>query len=263
MGLRIFRFGLSWLVLLVLGVFLPSEIGAQVTPEHLPTFTEQFIFSSVILESGMARLINEDGTPQSGPIPPGSLLKTESIIGVDSEGIAEIRLGCNSIVRLTPGSRLKIRSFGLEFLKGSMMARHAGSHFPLKIQGAATLLISKDSLVDAERDGDKVLARVQVGSLKTPGMKEPVVAGQSIEASGQSATITTFGPLPKSWDSPTLSNQPILGIETSSKPISEQGENQSSNEPPPTQIPPQNGEIPNEAIEGEDWMKKPIPVGQD
>jgi hypothetical protein len=272
MNFRIFRFSLSWLVLLGAAFFSSPEMFAQKAPDHLPTFAEQFIFSAVTLESGSARLIGEDGNPQGAPIPPGSLLKTESTIGIDSEGIAEIRLGCNSIVRLAPGSRLKIRPFGLEFLSGSIMARHVGSYFPLKIQGAATLLVSKDSLVDAERQGEKVLARVQVGKMRTPGMKEPVVAGQSIEASGRNASITPFGPLPRPWDSPSLTNSgnpPVSGNETLSEDLTDQDEPANpveagaEDDPPPTRVPDTGEDAPVESIEGENWMKEPIPVGQD
>ena len=180
---------------------------ARDLPETVPSFHEQFIYSVVTLESGVARLVADDDRPLEPVLVLGTLLKMGAVIEVDIDNSAQIRLACGSLVRLAPGSRLRIRGNGLELLAGAVLARHVGGYFPLKIDGAATLLISKDSLVDAERQGDKVLARVQVGRMQTPGLAEPVVAGQSIEAVGRSARVVPFGPVPRSWIGPSGQTQ--------------------------------------------------------
>lgn len=230
-----------------------------------PTFQEQFIFSSVVLESGSASFVGDDGRSADSSIPPGTLLKTDATIEVGMDGMAEIRLGCGSVVRLAPGSRFAIRQFGLDLLSGAILARHVGNTFPMKIQGASTLLVSKDSLIDVERQGDSLLARVQVGKMKTPGMREAVVAGQSIQASGKTAKQVPFGPSPRAWDSPTLLAPGNTLKKEPSEPAAAAAAEPQIPDPGSEKLPesPSTSGSPGETQMAEEWMKNPVPVDQD
>lgn len=250
-----FLLAFPWIIVLSLC------LSGQTSRESYPTFDEQFIYSIITLESGTAYFIGDDGK-KSGAISPGTLLKTESTIEIGGESLAEIRLACGSFLRLTPGSRLKIRPFGLDLVSGSVLARHVGIFFPMKIEGAATLLVSKDSLVDVERQGEKVLARVQVGEMKTPGIPDAILAGQSIEASGRTANITPFGPSPMSWNNPILRQPEGYRVNLESVSVIDQ-EIAESEAVERTTEKPGNGQPlsePQTPVLGEDWMKEPIPI---
>jgi hypothetical protein len=256
---------------LAFGVLLLCRISsAQASSPGLLTYHEQFLYSIVILEYGPAQFIDRNGQKSGSWLEPGTLLPTESIIEVGAENHAQIRLGCGSIIRLSPTSRLKIFPYGLELLSGSILARHVGDLFPLKIDGAATLLVSQNSLIDAERTGETILARVQIGTMRTSGQPKLWVAGQSIEATKQLVKIVPFGPIPRAWNTPELHSNPASQTDSFSEAWeSEMSEPEPAAEPsleledlgvelPPTpDAPPANPK--GDSPPGTDWTKDPIP----
>lgn len=172
-------------------------VSAQ-SPQPKKTFAEMFIFGMVRLESGSCSLIREP-SPAKIPVTPGTLLPTESIIETGPKDVAQLRLECGSKIQMAPETRIKILPFALDVKTGAIRVRHSGSLYPCKIQGASTLVISRDSLVEIERRGDAFLSTVQVGKMRTPWMKGYVEAGSSLETRGKTAKLIEL-PMPlRSW----------------------------------------------------------------
>lgn len=258
---------------LALGVFLLCRVSsAQDSEASLLPYHEQFLYSIVILEYGPAQFIDNNGRKSGSLLEPGTLLPTESIIEIGAEDHAQIRLGCGSIIRLSPTSRLKIYPYGLELLSGSVLARHVGDLFPLKIDGAATLLVSQNSLIDAERDGEKILARVQIGTMRTPGKPGLWVAGQSVEASKLAVKCVPFGPIPHAWNSSERHSSPasqtdsiseaweseIMSAPEAAEEPSVEFEDLGVELPSTPDAPPSSNPI-GDSQPGTDWTKDPVP----
>lgn len=163
------------------------------------SFFDQFLYGMIVFSSGKARLLNPQGKEILGVIPAGKMIGIESIIETSLEESAELNFGCGSTLRLAPGTRVRLRPFGLNLEKGACLARHVSPFLPLKILGTSMLLIDRESLVEIEREGEKTMVKVYAGTLRTPGMRSRVTAGQAIEISGKTATFTKFNPEPDSW----------------------------------------------------------------
>ncbi len=206
------RFGLAVLLpFAVLGAaFWAATTGAAPAPTKtprsplIPLYHQQFIYGMARIESGTATVaLPPAAKPGRGLLPIGTTITT----GADQA--VQLRLGCGSTLRLGPSSRLELGQFGLILHAGCALARHLGTVFPLKISGAATLLLTRDSVVDIEREAETVRARVQVGTVRTPGLREPARAGAAIEASGRTASTVARGPIPRGWIHPGLGTAAI------------------------------------------------------
>lgn len=173
----------------------------------------QYLFGLVVFESGSAKVVKAPDGSVGKPLVPGTRIKIGMTIQTFPDSPAEIRLGCGSLIRLAPNTRLTIQPFGITLEEGSCLARHGSEVFPLKIQGASTLLVTNNSLVELERRNDTFLARVQYGSLRSPELNSPVMAGQSIMASGKNVHLADIGPEPLSWANPPsgIPNSPTEG----------------------------------------------------
>ena len=84
-------------------------------------------------------------------------------------------------------------------MAGSALVQHRDALFPLKIDGAAPILVSRGSAAEFERDGDRVRVRVQKGRVLTPGLTEALPAGRSLSARGNEAEILPTNPPPREW----------------------------------------------------------------
>ena len=194
----------------------------------------------VVFEAGKATWITRPGGNPGSPVTPGSTLKTGSVIETSPDSNGDIRLGCGSLVRAAPGTRIKVMPFSLGLESGAILTRHTGSFFPMKVQGGATLIISKDSVVDMERDKDGLVAQVLTGKMKTPGIPKYLVPGQSIETIGNKAVFSGRIPKSRNWDSPRLGDfgapisfpDEIFSEETFEIPTAPSSDIQSGGSPP-------------------------------
>jgi ferric-dicitrate binding protein FerR (iron transport regulator) len=158
-------------------------------------FEDLYPTSSVVLVGGEVTLDGKAFSQNEALlIPPGAVVEA-----VSSEG-AQIRLGRTSVIRLAPGAKIRLSGASVEILAGETFVKHTGGYFPLRLEGAATLLVSRDSVVELARQGDEFLVRIQVGRVLTPGAEQPLKAGSQFAVSGRTVRENVPGPEPKAWE---------------------------------------------------------------
>ncbi|NLI79823.1 MAG: hypothetical protein GX442_25685 [Candidatus Riflebacteria bacterium] len=269
---------------LVLG-WTVAVFGGTAATETVPIpFHQQFLYGLVVLQAGRAFLVEGAGPVPAGAaaIPPGTPIKTGATIGTPPDVGADLRLACGSTVRLAPSTRVTVLPFALRLDGGSCLARHVGSTFPLKVAGPATLLIQRESVVEVERQAERMLARVQTGSLRVRDFAKVLAAGQGLTVSGSTVTIDPDALSPRLWDSPALGPSPVVGPSgddpalpelwsemdawPSPAPGGPVGPRPGSSATPGPGTPP--GQAPGQApgqntqiLSGEEWMKKPVRRG--
>lgn len=252
----------------------------------VPDFLHQFVYGLVILDEGKAFLVDPQGEMAATPLATGTRIKTGSVVGTPADAGAVLRLGSGSLLRMAPNTRVRVLPYSLELQEGACRARHVNQYHPLKIEGKATILLTREGAADLETRGNKVLVQVQAGKVRAAGLKEPVAAGQTIEAKGQEArltderpawearmygssqsTVDEFRELAEAFDAGSAAD--LIMFEQQSAAVGEGEAKPSGSMPPspPHQTPPsrQTGTLPDPensgVVEGEDWMKNPIPVG--
>ncbi|NLI75608.1 MAG: hypothetical protein GX442_04095 [Candidatus Riflebacteria bacterium] len=278
-----------WLVAGVLPVTGAGAAGAAKggtkKPSGFPEFMNQFVYGLVVLEAGKAFLIDGQGKPAPTALATGARIKTGAVVGTGEAEGAVLRLGCGSLLRLGPKTRLKVLPYSVVLEEGACRARHINQYFPLKVDGKATILLTREGVADFETREGKVLVQVQVGKVRALGIKEPVQPGQTIEASGRQARLTDERPgwtgltgtadvpagvmteLVSAFDAVVAAGEAAGGFdgEAQAKPPAEP-----SAAPPVEPVPvvgtpkpvepPAGAAKPAEggAVEGEDWMKEPV-----
>ncbi len=277
-----------WLVAgLLFGAGAGAAGGGTKKPAGFPEFMNQFVYGVVVLDSGKAFLIDGQGKPAPTAIATGTRIKTGTVVGTGEEEGAVLRLGCGSLLRLGPKTRLKVLPYSVVLEEGSCRARHINQYFPLKVDGKATILLTREGVADFETRDGKVLVQVQVGKVRALGIKDPVQTGQTIEASGRQARLTDERPgwagqtgtadvpaevmaeLASAFDAVAAAGQGTGGFDegAAGEPAAEPAEEPAA-EPVPVAGTPKPAEPPagdakpveGGAVEGEDWMKEPIPV---
>lgn len=277
-----------WLVAWSLPVAGAGAAGSGTKkPAGFPEFMNQFVYGVVVLDSGTAFLLDGQGKPAPTAIATGARIRTGSFVGTgDAEG-AVLRLGCGSLLRLGPKTRLKVLPYSVVLEEGSCRARHTNQYFPLKVDGKATILLTREGVADFETREGKVLVQVQVGKVRALGIKEPVQPGQTIEASGRQARLTDERPdwasqggtadvpagvmseLVSAFDAVVAAGQGTdgFGEEAPAEPAAEPAPEPAADPVPVVVTPKPDGPpvgaaqpVQGGAVEGEDWMKEPMSV---
>ncbi|RCK78773.1 MAG: hypothetical protein OZSIB_1126 [Candidatus Ozemobacter sibiricus] len=253
----------------------------------VPDFLHQFVYGLVILDEGKAFLVDHQGKMAATPLATGTRIKTGSVVGTAADAGAVLRLGSGSLLRMAPNTRVRVLPYSLELQEGACRARHVNQYHPLKIEGKATILLTREGAADLETRGNKVLVQVQAGKVRAAGLKEPVAAGQTIEAKGQEARLTDERPawearmagparsavdevseLAEAFDAGSAADLSVLEQESAAG-SHRDAEPSVTALPPPANPPPVSPPEPvsppgagnSGVVEGEDWMKNPIPVG--
>lgn len=142
--------------------------------------------------AGMATLLPGGGTleaPGGKPRVAGKNLRSDllipsgSLITTAADETARIRLGERSLMRVRPNSALRIFSLRLELERGELCIQQGKTILPLRIRAASsTVDLERESAADFFLSGDgRMIVTVQAGTVKIPGTKGVVPAGQRIE----------------------------------------------------------------------------------
>jgi len=108
------------------------------------------------------------------------LIPSGSLVVTGRDETARIRLGERSLLRVNPGSAIRIYTLHLELERGGVAIQHGKSLFPIRLQAASTsLLLDHDSAADfvLPRDGNLVVT-MQGGSARLQGSGDTLTAGR-------------------------------------------------------------------------------------
>ncbi|HOY68941.1 MAG TPA: hypothetical protein PLP29_18845 [Candidatus Ozemobacteraceae bacterium] len=209
--------------ILTLGIASTVTAAEATAPRH--RFGDMYVAGMATLFPGGGTLEPPGGTPRimAKSLRSELLIPSGSLIITGSDETARIRLGERSLLRVNPGSAIRIFTLHLELERGNVAIQHGKSLFPLRLQAASTaLLLDHDSAADFVLPGDgNLVVTVQGGSARLQGTDDALTAGR--RAIVEKGRLVTDPPIAKlmAWGEYLGSSQiheytPSLGLDIES-----------------------------------------------
>jgi ferric-dicitrate binding protein FerR (iron transport regulator) len=170
-------------------------------------FEQLFPTGLVTVGDGSVEWVKGDREIQ---LAPGDKVAVGARIRAQGETPADLSLGCGSSLRLTPGAHVEVQAYGFVLHEGTVLVRHTGTDFPLRISGPGSVQVERQGVGEIRHAGEFLQVRCHAGRVTLPAGQGPRVLapGETADVRTSGATIPGTPMPPMSWGQIRASARP-------------------------------------------------------